>query len=733
MTTIQSTHAQQRASSRNLLHVIGAMFLAFAATSAMSSGLIDDVGHDWRDLADALPAGKRIIDINTNKHADDRIGWQRRSPDGADIADVVYVPNTPGHLFAGAYSAVGGTGGGLYQSRNGGANWQAIAAFDGIAVHDIEFAADGTIYVATQEGLRWQRAGNTEWNSLPLGIGAHDAVLDITINPHRAGTIWAGISDAQGLQTINLLRSDDAGRSWRNRTPAITPAMGCTAIAIDPVDERRMVALFAGAFAGGQVWISHDAGETWINRSAGLPDRPLRSVAFSGHRILIGGGQRLGQQSLGLYASDDEGGHWQSLNDAAWSLPVVTAIAVSPSDQHTLLIATDGNGVQRSADGGRSWRTLAGTETLSVQSLRIHDGDPQHIAIGSVGVGVLLSRNGGKHFSVSSQGMHALNVRAVAIDPADNQRLAFAVNGLNDGRIYTSVDAGISWTLEASPATRFNAVRHASDGSLHAISGGPSTIAAEGLYRRESDGRWSALGPDQGTLYETDIRALRIGKRNPDLIVMAGADYGPVVGFDGTVWRSQDRGRNWTKVHQHPGTGEFVDIELIETRTSTRMLAVFDDSSGARRGAVMRSDDGGTQWQPSANALPAVFSHARLCVSAINPDVAYLSAAVANGRSRIYRSSDGGNHWQQRGGDRDWIVDLACDPRMADGVFIVHTGSIDSQRRVEFSSDGGLSTRNLDPAANTLIEPGALDVQRDRDGNVHLLLASARGAWWMGI
>ena len=78
---------------------------------------------------------------------------------------------------------------------------------------------------------------------------------------------------------------------------------------------------------------------------------------------------------------------------------------------------------------------------------------------------------------------------------------------------------------------------------------GPSTVAQEGLYRRENNGTWTPLGPDQGPLFESDLDTVRFSRNNANLILLGGADFG-VAGFEATIWRSTDAGQSWTKVFE---------------------------------------------------------------------------------------------------------------------------------------------------------------------------------------
>ncbi len=659
--------------------------------------------------------------------------WQRRSPFGADIADLAYSPRQAGLLLAAGYLSSGGNGGALYRSTDGGASWHSDPQFDGSAVHAIAFGAGGEALIGSQDGLFASASGANRWSARDLAIGTHDTVLDIAIDPARPAVIWAGISDALGRQRKTLLRSADGGRSWVDRTPAMATAMACREIAFDPQAPQRMAAVFAGDLGGGRLWLSGDGGQSWVDRSAAFGNRPLRSVAFARGRVLVGGGQLLGQQHLGLMASDDDGANWYRLHDPQWPTAVVNAIAVAPEDPDLILLATEGDGVHRSEDGGRNWqRDPAASAGHSIRALRFHPENKSEVAAASIGSGVLISNNSGAQFRQQAQGMQAVDARALGIDPGNPQRIALAANGLNEGRVFSSGDGGASWQLEALPATRFNALQYSSDGILYAASAGPSTVAPEGLYRRNDDGSWQTLGPDQGPQFETQVRAIRFSAQSPDLILLAGADYGPVQGYEGVIWRSMDRGAHWQKVHESAGRGEFVDLEIVPVRrglsTPAAMLAVWEDGSGARQGSVLRSDDGGVSWRPSAAGLPAVLSNGRLCVSLSDPGVVYLGAGLGNWSGRVFRSVDGGISWQARGNEGAWIHDIGCDPEHSDAIYLVRAVAGNQPSLIEYSDDGGNHYAAADSGLPALPSAAQLMIVPEGTGS-SLYLATRQGVY----
>src|SRR5213078_5383162 len=126
-------------------------------------------------------------------------------------------------------------------------------------------------------------------------------VFDVAIDPSEPSILWAGIADAFATQPVNVMRSTDGGATWADRTPPHAAPLSGRGIAVDPGDSNTVIAVFGGDFGGGQVWTTTDGGDSWTDRSAGLPNNPMQVVVYDGTRLLVGGGQRFGSENVGLY------------------------------------------------------------------------------------------------------------------------------------------------------------------------------------------------------------------------------------------------------------------------------------------------------------------------------------------------------------------------------------------------------------------------------------------------
>jgi hypothetical protein len=515
--------------------------------------------------------------------------------------------------------------------------------------------------------------------------------------------------------------STNGGTSWVNRTPPLGAPQSCFAVAIDPTDSNEVYAGFGGFGGGGQVWVSTNGGTSWVNRSAGLPARPVRDIVHDGTRALVGGGQLFGSQTYGLFSSPDQGVTWTPLHDGTWPNLVVNDIAIDPTNVNQILVGTAGHGIFRSTTGGTSWSfQIGGTGSLSVNAVSFSPGSSSVIYVGSSSNAVWKSTNGGTSFGPSSTGIGALDVFSIDSNPLNANELAIAFQGLNDGGVFTSADAGQTWSLASLPSTRFNAVRYSPAGVLYAISDGPSSIAPEGLYRRTGSS-WSGIGPDQGTLFESELFGMRVSANNPDMIVAVGADFG-VAGFEPTVWITTNGGGIWTKTYEGIGVDShpIEDVWVVDPATDTTWVASYVDFTGGQAGGVLRSINSAVTWNPSNTGLPAVFQGYSITGTPLGGGALYVSNdATGNG---VFRSLDGGQSWTGTGFVGS-VREVQTDRNDPNVLYIAQNGAV----RVRASTNGGVTFTPFDTGLAGAGFPR--DLQRATGAGTDLLYAGTTGSY----
>jgi photosystem II stability/assembly factor-like uncharacterized protein len=132
-----------------------------------------------------------------------------------------------------------------------------------------------------------------------------------------------------------------------------------------------------------------------------------------------------GTRAEGIVRSTDGGRTWKTSAGSAG--PDVMAIVVTPSTPRILYAALDAGGVAKSTDGGRNWRrTVTGMKATTILGLALDRRRPGTLYAGGLDPnghgGVYRSTNAGRTWTDISAGMTTTWIAALALDPA-RQRL----------------------------------------------------------------------------------------------------------------------------------------------------------------------------------------------------------------------------------------------------------------------------------------------------------------------
>jgi photosystem II stability/assembly factor-like uncharacterized protein len=282
---------------------------------------------------------------------------------------------------------------GVSYSDDGGASWvlrQVGMTDPGMSVVEahplcadrvlVASLCSGGVYTSEDHGGSWTHAD-----------GYLHYVMDVRYDPRDPDRVWSISDDA-------LLVSEDGGGSWT----IVHEAYHFHGFAVDPEDSDR---LLLGSVGSGhwndatmRVYVSEDAGGTWVDASAGLPESQASAHVLhfvDGDTVLLGT-YRAGDEThnsgngVGLYRSVDRGLTWE-----ATELPQddVAGLADGPGG----VWAATGAGLWRSADGGVTWED-AGPSADWYLSVEFHgDVGLAYTAIGQA----WHTRDGGESWSSS--------------------------------------------------------------------------------------------------------------------------------------------------------------------------------------------------------------------------------------------------------------------------------------------------------------------------------------------
>jgi len=234
------------------------------------------------------------------------------------------------------------------------------------------------------------------------------------------------------------------------------------------------------------------------------------------------------------YVGSAGGGVWKSVNAGATWSPVfddagissIGAVAIDPSDDNIVWAGTGetnprndvsyGNGIYRSADGGKTWKHLGLEATMQISSIAIDPRDGNTVTVGAMGDffndsdarGIYRTTDAGATWTKTLYVGPQSGISDLAVDPK------------NPDTMYAGV-----WQFRRVPWTF--------------TSGGPD----DGLYKSTDAGKtWTKLTGNGLPAGITGRIGLAIAPSNPQRI------YALIEAKGGILWRSDDGGATWAMI-----------------------------------------------------------------------------------------------------------------------------------------------------------------------------------------
>lgn len=355
-----------------------------------------------------------------------------------------------------------------------------------------------------------------------------------------------------------------AGYHWRN----LGPDRGGRSIAASGVVGRPMEAYFGAT--GGGLWKTTDGGENWFPvTDFKIGSASVGAVAVSESDpdlVFIGTGETCIRGNIlpgdGLYRSRDAGATWEHVGFS--EADAISKIRIHPTNPEIVYVASFGKysapseerGLYKSADGGETWRRiLYRDERTGAIDVEIDRNEPDVIyaslweafrkeytmSSGGPGSGMFKSVDGGETWTeiTRAPGMPAEGVVGkigLAVSSANSNRV-YALFEHADGGLFSSDDAGASWTLvnderrirqRAFYYTHVFADHHDED----------VVYVQNTSFFRSEDGGASYEVINNGT--HGDFHDFWIDPEDPSHVVVAN-DGGGAVSFDtGGHWTEQD-------------------------------------------------------------------------------------------------------------------------------------------------------------------------------------------------
>ena len=329
----------------------------------------------------------------------------------------------------------------------------------------------------------------------------------------------------------------------------------------------------------------------------------------------------MGTAGGGVWKTTDAGNTWKSISDGYFG-GSIGSIAVSESDPNVIYVGegeqtlrgnvSSGRGAWKSMDAGETWEFIGLPNSEHVSRIRIHPSNPDVLYVGVIGNlwkpnkerGLYKSIDGGKNWKKILFVSDKAGVGDVIIDP-NNSRIIYAStwqmkrngyrmdSGGPDSKIFRSFDEGNTWedisTFKGLPNFPWGIVGLAISPLNSKRIWAMIEAKNGGLFRSDDGGNsWSKINSNrslrQRAWYYTRIYA---DTENEDKIYVLNVSYGV----------SSDGGKTF-KLKNAPH-GDHHDL-WIDPNNNMRMI-IADD------GGAQISNDGGNNWSTYYNQPTAQF------------------------------------------------------------------------------------------------------------------------------
>jgi len=410
---------------------------------------------------------------------------------------------------------------------------------------------------------------------------------------------------------------------------------------------------------------------------------------FRGGRVTAVAGVRwkplvyyFGGTGGGVWKTVDGGSNWTPMSDKDFKTGSVGAIGIAESDPNVIYAGmgeapirgnvSNGDGVYKSTDGGKTWKNVGLKSTYQISRVRVHPKNPDLVYVAALGHvwgsnpdrGIFRSRDGGgtweKVLSVSDK----TGASDLCMDP-NNPRILYAgfwqvhrkpwtlESGGPEGGIWRTADGGDTWKKlagglpEGTVGNIGVAVSPARPERVWAI---VESKDKGGVYRSDDGGeKWTRVNSEnklrQRAWYYTKIYA---DPKNPESVSVLNTAF----------FRSNDGGKTYNPIRVPHGDNH--DL-WIDPEDPDRMIESND-------GGANVSFNGGRTWSSILNQPTAQFY--RVTTDDRFPYWIYGAqqdnttvAIASHGRGRGIDTSD----WHPvGGGESGWI---APKPKNPDIVF----------------------------------------------------------------
>jgi photosystem II stability/assembly factor-like uncharacterized protein len=611
-------------------------------------------------------------------------------------------------------------GDGVYKSTDAGKTWKRMGLENSEHIQNIivDPRNSNVVYVTAigplwssggDRGLYKTTDGGATWNAV-LQISPDTGVTDMVMDPKKPDTIYAAAYQRRrhvgqligGGPESGLYKSTDGGKKWTKLTKGLPSVeIGRIGLGINWRNPNTVYALVTAQNRQGGFFRSDDAGATWtrigrlVNEGGGrggrggapaTPPVPCTAIgaepAPAAPPAAAPTAQGAAQAPVPQQAQDDcyRGGDPGYYNE----------IFVDGHDPETIWSLQ--TNIERSSDGGRTWRTVPLPDVhVDHHDIVFDPADPKHILIGNDG-GLYESFDNlqtFRHFTnlplSQFYRVNTDNARPfynVCGGAQDNGTICGPSRTLNREGIRTSdwytVGGGDGFQARVDPEDPTIVYAQSQEGSLSRLdlkTGQSVGIRPSARNTAGPDGTVPAAAPTQGGGRGGQQR---FGRWHWDSPVIVSPHSARRLYYGGDkLYRSDNRGDSWTAISPDltraldaaklPIMGKVWPPDSVAFNQATTQLSTItavDESpllegliyTGSDDGLVHVTEDGGRNWR-KIESFPGVAQHSYVTDVYASPRDANTVFVTLNNYQRgdfkpyVVKSTDRGRNWTSISGN----------------------------------------------------------------------------------
>ncbi len=409
--------------------------------------------------------------------------------DDSDVFSVIVSKSNSSVVFASACS-------GIYKSEDAGEQFHKIQGIPFTARRTRVLKQDPSnpeiVYAGTTEGL---------WKTTDLGKSwkrmsdPEVVVNDVMIDPRNSDRVLLATDRAGVLASndgVRTLSASNHGYAHRYVSSIVADPNDSNALVVGLVNDREL----------GGVFVTHDRGENWIQKSSGLGGRDVFTLKETSTGELIAGTNR------GIFLLPANSSSWHPINAIVNEKTLlrsgkkgskkvsvaqktitrsvldarVNDIEISP---RRWMAATTA-GLFTSTNQGKSWSggaVMGNKDLISVRS-------SGNLMVAATRTSVLFSTDSGVGWRLGNLPSYVTDIRELALTP-DQQILIASREGA-----FRSADSGLSWqrSYNGLPDANISSITYDEPGARLL-----ATSTATGvIFESEDGGRNWHRGPDAG-------------------------------------------------------------------------------------------------------------------------------------------------------------------------------------------------------------------------------------------